>query len=109
LCDNDVASHLVRCLSATLSNFTLITQKRHLLLINSTLFVICFGRHSEALLTAFSGYACADTAMTNEHISMIRSVKFKSSEDQNTYLYQANMEVAKWQAVYSGIGVGEAE
>jgi len=47
--------------------------------------------------------------MTNEHISMIRSVKFKSSEDQNTYLYQANMEVAKWQAVYSGIGVGEAE
>lgn len=59
----------------------------------------------EAILDAFSGFPCVDDGLTNEHISMLRGAYFKSGADKYEYLYVANLEVAKWQAVYGGQGV----
>ena len=60
---------------------------------------------SEAILDAFSGFPCTDDSMTDEHISMIRGAYFRSGNALYNYLYAANAEVARWQAVYGSQGV----
>lgn len=55
------------------------------------------------------GGACMDDKDTNPHVSMARGVKFKSSYHQQQYLYNANLEVAVWQAMYpKGVVIGSS-
>ena len=50
---------------------------------------------------------CMDDHDTDPHVSMSRGVKFKSSYHQQSYMYQANLEVAVWQAMYPyGVVIG---
>lgn len=53
------------------------------------------------------GGACMDDEDTDPHVSMARGVKFKSSTHQYKYFFQANLEVATWQAMYpKGVVIG---
>lgn len=55
------------------------------------------------------GGACMDDKDTNPHVSMARGVKFKSSYHSQQYLYNANLEVATWQAMYpKGVPIGSS-
>lgn len=58
---------------------------------------------------AVNGGACMDDHDTDPHVSMARGVKFKSSHHQNQYMYNANLEVAVWQAMYpKGTPIGSS-
>ena len=58
---------------------------------------------------AVSAGACMDDRDTDPHVSMSRGVKFKSSYHQQQYMYNANLEVAVWQAMYpQGVPIGSA-
>mmetsp|Transcript_19980 Transcript_19980/g.57856 ORF Transcript_19980/g.57856 Transcript_19980/m.57856 type:complete len:1015 (-) Transcript_19980:383-3427(-) len=53
------------------------------------------------------GGSCMDDDDTDPHVSMSRGVKFKSSWHQEQYMYEANLEVAVWQAMYpKGVVIG---
>jgi len=55
------------------------------------------------------GGPCMDDHDTDPHVSMSRGVKFKSSTHQTNYMYQSNLEVAVWQAMYpNGVVIGSA-
>ena len=50
---------------------------------------------------------CMDDKDTDPHVSMARGVKFKSSYHSEQYMYEANLEVAVWQALYpKGVVIG---
>mmetsp|Transcript_8642 Transcript_8642/g.19543 ORF Transcript_8642/g.19543 Transcript_8642/m.19543 type:complete len:1080 (-) Transcript_8642:204-3443(-) len=50
---------------------------------------------------------CMDDHDTDPHVSMSRGTKFKSSWHQQQYMYEANLEVAVWQAMYpNGVVIG---
>lgn len=51
-------------------------------------------------LYSVNGGACMDDHDTDPHVSMVRGLKFKSSYHQEQYMYNANLEVAVWQAMY---------
>jgi hypothetical protein len=51
-------------------------------------------------MDAAGGGPCMDDHDTDPHVSMSRGVKFWSSYHQTQYMYQANLEVAVWQAMY---------
>mmetsp|Transcript_3825 Transcript_3825/g.8543 ORF Transcript_3825/g.8543 Transcript_3825/m.8543 type:complete len:975 (-) Transcript_3825:286-3210(-) len=58
---------------------------------------------------AVSGGACMDDHDTDPHVSMNRGVKFKSSWHEQQYMYNANLEVAVWQAMYpKGTAIGSS-
>jgi hypothetical protein len=60
-------------------------------------------------LDAVGGGPCMDDHDTDPHVSMSRGVKFWSSYHQQQYMYQANLEVAVWQAMYPyGTPIGSA-
>ncbi len=42
-----------------------------------------------------------DNHNTKPHVSTRRGTKFKSSMHQASYMYDANLDVAMWQAMYS--------
>lgn len=46
------------------------------------------------------GGPCMDDHDTDPHVSMSRGVKFWSGYHQKQYMYQTNLEVAVWQAMY---------
>ena len=46
------------------------------------------------------GGPCMDDHDTDPHVSMSRGVKFWSAYHQTQYMYQSNLEVAVWQAMY---------
>jgi len=46
------------------------------------------------------GGPCMDDHDTDPHVSMARGVKFWSAYHQKQYMYQTNLEVAVWQAMY---------
>ncbi len=46
------------------------------------------------------GGPCMDDHDTDPHVSMSRGVKFWSAYHQKQYMYQTNLEVAVWQAMY---------
>ncbi len=53
------------------------------------------------------GGPCMDDHDTDPHVSMARGVKFKSSYHSEQYMYEANLEVAVWQAMYpNGVVIG---
>jgi len=53
------------------------------------------------------GGPCMDDDDTDPHVSMSRGVKFKSSYHSEQYMYEANLEVAVWQAMYpNGVVIG---
>jgi hypothetical protein len=53
------------------------------------------------------GGPCMDDHDTDPHVSMSRGVKFKSSYHSEQYMYEANLEVAVWQAMYPyGVIIG---
>lgn len=62
------------------------------------------------LFSAFDnqgGGACMDDHDTDPHVSMARGVKFKSSYHSQSYMYEANLEVAVWQSMYpNGVVIG---
>jgi hypothetical protein len=52
---------------------------------------------------------CMDDHDTDPHVSMNRGVKFKSSWHQQQYMYETNLEVAVWQAMYpQGVVIGSS-
>jgi len=51
-------------------------------------------------LDSAGGGPCMDDSDTDPHVSMSRGVKFWSSYHQSQYMYQSNLEVAVWQAMY---------
>jgi hypothetical protein len=60
-------------------------------------------------LNEVQGGACMDDKDTNPHVSMARGVKFKSSYHKTQYTYNANLEVAVWQAMYpKGVPIGSS-
>jgi len=60
-------------------------------------------------LDAVGGGPCMDDHDTDPHVSMARGVKFWSSDHASQYLYNANLEVAVWQAMYpKGVTIGSA-
>jgi hypothetical protein len=64
------------------------------------------------MLTAFydqDGGSCMDDHDTDPHVSMSRGVKYWSAYHEKQYMYQANLEVAVWQAMYPyGTAIGSA-
>jgi len=46
------------------------------------------------------GGPCMDDHDTDPHVSMSRGVKFWSAYHQQQYMYQTNLEIAVWQAMY---------
>lgn len=46
------------------------------------------------------GGPCMDDHDTDPHVSMSRGVKFWSAYHQQQYMYQSNLEIAVWQAMY---------
>ena len=53
------------------------------------------------------GGPCMDDRDTDPHVSMSRGVKFWSSKHMKQYQYNANLEVAVWQAMYpNGVVIG---
>lgn len=60
-------------------------------------------------MDAVGGGPCMDDHDTDPHVSMSRGVKFWSSYHQQQYMYQSNLEVAVWQAMYPyGTPIGSA-
>ena len=58
-------------------------------------------------LSSVHGGSCMDDHDTDPHVSMARGVKFKSSYHKQQYAYNANLEVAVWQAMYpKGVPIG---
>lgn len=58
---------------------------------------------------AVNGGACMDDHDTDPHVSMSRGVKFKSSYHAQQYMYNANLEIAVWQAMYpKGTPIGSS-
>jgi hypothetical protein len=58
-------------------------------------------------MSAVNGGPCMDDHDTDPHVSMARGVKFKSSYHLTDYMYNANLEVAVWQAMYpNGVVIG---
>ena len=56
---------------------------------------------------AVGGGPCMDDDDTDPHVSMSRGVKFWSSNHMQQYMYNANLEVAVWQAMYpNGVVIG---
>lgn len=51
-------------------------------------------------MDAAGGGPCMDDHDTDPHVSMSRGVKFWSAYHQTQYMYQSNLEVAVWQAMY---------
>jgi len=52
---------------------------------------------------------CMDDHDTDPHVSMSRGVKFKSSWHQQQYMYETNLEVSVWQAMYPyGVVIGSS-
>jgi len=52
---------------------------------------------------------CVDDEDTDPHVTIARGVKFKSSYWLTQYLYQVNLEVAVWQAMYpKGVVIGSS-
>ncbi|KAG7359142.1 hypothetical protein IV203_015731 [Nitzschia inconspicua] len=51
-------------------------------------------------MDAVGGGPCMDDHDTDPHVSMARGVKFWSAYHQKQYMYQSNLEVAVWQAMY---------
>lgn len=66
----------------------------------------------EELFTAMynvGGGPCMDDDDTDPHVSMARGVKFWSSYHQTQYMYNANLEVMIWQAMYpNGVVIGSS-
>ena len=61
-----------------------------------------------AMYSVNSG-ACMDDDDTDPHVSMSRGLKFKSSWHQEQFMYNANLEVAVWQAMYpNGVPIGSS-
>jgi len=53
------------------------------------------------------GGPCMDDHDTDPHVSMGRGVKFKSSYHQQQYMYETNLEISVWQAMYpKGVVIG---
>ena len=60
-------------------------------------------------LDAVGGGPCMDDHDTDPHVSMSRGVKFWSSDHMAQYKYNANLEVAVWQAMYpNGVVIGSS-
>ena len=60
-------------------------------------------------MDAVGGGPCMDDHDTDPHVSMARGVKFWSSSHAAQYLYNANLEVAVWQAMYpKGVVIGSS-
>lgn len=60
-------------------------------------------------MDAVGGGPCMDDHDTDPHVSMSRGVKFWSAYHATQYMYQANLEVAVWQAMYPyGTPIGSA-
>ncbi len=60
-------------------------------------------------LDSAGGGPCMDDHDTDPHVSMSRGVKFWSAYHQEQYMYQANLEVAVWQAMYpQGTPIGSS-
>jgi hypothetical protein len=60
-------------------------------------------------LDTVGGGPCMDDHDTDPHVSMARGVKFWSSYHGQQYMYQANLEVAVWQAMYPyGVTIGSS-
>jgi hypothetical protein len=60
-------------------------------------------------LDAVGGGPCMDDHDTDPHVSMARGVKFWSATLKNQYLYNANLEVSVWQAMYpKGVAIGSS-
>mmetsp|Transcript_17778 Transcript_17778/g.26312 ORF Transcript_17778/g.26312 Transcript_17778/m.26312 type:complete len:934 (-) Transcript_17778:172-2973(-) len=58
-------------------------------------------------LDAVGGGPCMDDDDTDPHVSMSRGVKFWSSTHATSYYYEANLEIAVWQAMYpNGVPIG---
>jgi hypothetical protein len=58
-------------------------------------------------MDAVGGGPCMDDHDTDPHVSMARGVKFWSSTHKTQYLYNANLEIAVWQAMYpKGVVIG---
>eukprot|EP00535_Pseudo-nitzschia_heimii_P001005 CAMPEP_0197188180 /NCGR_PEP_ID=MMETSP1423-20130617/17399_1 /TAXON_ID=476441 /ORGANISM="Pseudo-nitzschia heimii, Strain UNC1101" /LENGTH=1003 /DNA_ID=CAMNT_0042639959 /DNA_START=192 /DNA_END=3203 /DNA_ORIENTATION=- len=51
-------------------------------------------------MDSVGGGPCMDDHDTDPHVSMSRGVKFWSAYHQKQYMYQSNLEVAVWQAMY---------
>mmetsp|Transcript_28400 Transcript_28400/g.76933 ORF Transcript_28400/g.76933 Transcript_28400/m.76933 type:complete len:998 (-) Transcript_28400:267-3260(-) len=51
-------------------------------------------------MDANGGGPCMDDHDTDPHVSMSRGVKFWSAYHKQQYMYQTNLEVAVWQAMY---------
>lgn len=60
-------------------------------------------------MDAVGGGPCMDDHDTDPHVSMSRGVKFWSSTHATQYLYNANLEIAVWQAMYpQGVVIGSS-
>lgn len=60
-------------------------------------------------MDAVGGGPCMDDHDTDPHVSMARGVKFWSSTHMAQYKYNANLEVAVWQAMYpKGVVIGSS-
>ena len=60
-------------------------------------------------MDAVGGGPCMDDHDTDPHVSMARGVKFWSSTHMEEYAYNANLEVAVWQAMYpNGVVIGSS-
>lgn len=70
----------------------------------------CYEKFLDDLFSAMynvGGGPCMDDHDTDPHVSMSRGVKFKSSYHLQQYMYEANLEVAVWQAMYpNGVAIG---
>lgn len=60
-------------------------------------------------MDAVGGGPCMDDHDTDPHVSMARGVKFWSASHASQYQYNANLEVAVWQAMYPyGVVIGSS-
>ena len=60
-------------------------------------------------MASVGGGSCMDDHDTDPHVSMARGLKFWSSYHQQQYMYQVNLEIAIWQAMYPyGTPIGSA-
>ena len=60
-------------------------------------------------MATVGGGSCMDDHDTDPHVSMSRGVKFWSAYHQTQFMYQTNLEIAVWQAMYPyGTPIGSA-
>jgi hypothetical protein len=60
-------------------------------------------------MASAGGGSCMDDHDTDPHVSMSRGLKFWSSYHQEQFMYQTNLEIAVWQAMYPyGTAIGSA-